>query len=281
MDKRKFSEQDISTKFITPAIESAGWDRMKQYVEQKTFTDGRIHIRGNLTTRGKKKRADYILYYKPNIPIGIIEVKENNHSVGAGMQQGLEYAEILNLPFIFSTNGDRFLFHDKTNLNQIETELELDEFPSPEELWSKYLKYKGIETEFAKEIVEQDYFFDGSGKTPRYYQQNAINSTLEAIARGQNRILLVMATGTGKTYTAFQIAHRLWKSKAKKRILFLADRNSLIDQTKRGDFKHFKDKMTIVQKRQVDKSYEVYLAIYQGLTGNEEEKNIFKQFWIS
>ncbi|MFV0176525.1 DEAD/DEAH box helicase family protein [Empedobacter falsenii] len=278
MDKRKFSEQDISTKFITPAIESAGWDRMKQYVEQKTFTDGRIHIRGNLTTRGKKKRADYILYYKPNIPIGIIEVKENNHSVGAGMQQGLEYAEILNLPFIFSTNGDRFLFHDKTNLNQIETELELDEFPSPEELWSKYLKYKGIETESAKEIVEQDYFFDGSGKTPRYYQQNAINSTLEAIARGQNRILLVMATGTGKTYTAFQIAHRLWKSKAKKRILFLADRNALIDQTKRGDFKHFKDKMTIVQKRQVDKSYEVYLAIYQGLTGNEEEKNIFKQF---
>lgn len=278
MDKRKFSEQDISTKFITPAIESAGWDRMKQYVEQKTFTDGRIHIRGNLTTRGKKKRADYILYYKPNIPIGIIEVKENNHSVGAGMQQGLEYAEILNLPFIFSTNGDRFLFHDKTNTSKIETELELDEFPSPETLWNKYLKYKGIETESAKEIVEQDYFFDGSGKTPRYYQQNAINSTLEAIARGQNRILLVMATGTGKTYTAFQIAHRLWKSKAKKRILFLADRNSLIDQTKRGDFKHFKDKMTIVQKRQVDKSYEVYLAIYQGLTGNEEDKNIFKQF---
>ena len=278
MDKRKFSEQDISTKFITPAIESAGWDRMKQYVEQKTFTDGRIHIRGNLTTRGKKKRADYILYYKPNIPIGIIEVKENNHSVGAGMQQGLEYAEILNLPFIFSTNGDRFLFHDKTNTSKIETELELDEFPSPETLWNKYLEYRGIETKSAKEIVEQDYFFDGSGKSPRYYQQNAINSTLEAIAKGQSRILLVMATGTGKTYTAFQIAHRLWKSKAKKRILFLADRNSLIDQTKRGDFKHFKDKMTIVQKRQVDKSYEVYLAIYQGLTGNEEEKNIFRQF---
>ncbi|MGV0919263.1 EcoAI/FtnUII family type I restriction enzme subunit R [Empedobacter falsenii] len=278
MDKRKFSEQDISTKFITPAIESAGWDRMKQYVEQKTFTDGRIHIRGKLTTRGKKKRADYILYYKPNIPIGIIEVKENNHSVGAGMQQGLEYAEILNLPFVFSTNGDRFLFHDKTNSIQIETELELNEFPSPEDLWNKYLEYKGIETKSAKEIVEQDYFFDGSGKSPRYYQQNAINSTLEAIAKGQNRILLVMATGTGKTYTAFQIAHRLWKSKAKKRILFLADRNALIDQTKRGDFKHFKDKMTIVQKRQIDKSYEVYLAIYQGLTGNEDEKNIFKQF---
>lgn len=178
----------------------------------------------------------------------------------------------------FSTNGDRFVFHDKTNQEKIETEIELDKFPSPEMLWEKYLKFKGIETPSAKNVVEQDYYFDGSGKAPRYYQQNAINLTLEAVARGQNRILLVMATGTGKTYTAFQIVHRLWKSKAKKRILFLADRNALIDQTKRGDFKHFKDKMTIVQKRQVDKSYEIYLAIYQGLTGSEEEKNIFKQF---
>lgn len=215
MDKRQYSEQDISTKFITPAIESAGWDRMTQYIKQKTFTDGRIHIRGKLTTRGKKKRADYILYYKPNIPIGIIEVKENNQSVGSGMQQGLEYAAILKLPFVFSTNGDRFLFHDKTNPNQIETEIELDELPSPETLWNKYLKYKGIDSEPAKKIVEQDYFFDGSGKSPRYYQQNAINLTLEAIARGQKRIILTMATGTGKTYTAFQIVHRLWKSRAK------------------------------------------------------------------
>lgn len=278
MDKRQYSEQDISTKFITPAIELAGWDRMTQYIEQKTFTDGRIHIRGKLTTRGKKKRADYILYYKPNIPIGIIEVKENNHSVGSGMQQGLEYADILKLPFVFSTNGDRFLFHDKTNPNQIETEIELDEFPSPETLWNKYLKYKGIDSEPAKKIVEQDYFFDGSGKSPRYYQQNAINLTLEAIARGQKRIILTMATGTGKTYTAFQIVHRLWKSRAKKRILFLADRNALIDQTKRGDFKHFKDKMTIIKNRQIDKSYEVYLAIYQGLTGNEEANNVFREF---
>lgn len=278
MNKKQLSERDICTKFITPAIEQAGWDRLTQYREEVNFTDGKIQVRGKLTARGKRKRADYILYYKPNIPIGIIEVKENNHSVGSGMQQALEYARILNLPFVFSTNGDRFLFHDKTNTTQLETEIELEDFPTPELLLEKYLQYKGLATPSAKEIVQQDYYFDGSGKTPRYYQQNAINLTLEAIARGQNRILLVMATGTGKTYTAFQIVHRLWKSRAKKRVLFLADRNALIDQTKRGDFKHFKDKMTIVQKRQVDKSYEIYLAIYQGLTGNEEDKNIFKQF---
>jgi len=278
MNKKLLSERDICTKYITPSIEDAGWDRHSQYREEVNFTDGKIQVRGKLTARGKRKRADYILYYKPNIPIGIIEVKENNHSVGAGMQQALNYAEILNLPFVFSTNGDRFLFHDKSNPNQIEKEIELSDFPSPEELWNKYLDFKGIEDESAKEIVEQDYFFDGSARTPRYYQQNAVNLTLEAIARGQNRILLVMATGTGKTYTSFQIVYRLWKSRTKKRILFLADRNALIDQTRRGDFKFFKDKMTTVQKRQVDKSYEVYLAIYQGLTGNEEEKNIFKQF---
>lgn len=278
MNKKQLSERDICTKFITPSIVKAGWDSLTQFREEVTFTDGRIHVRGKLTTRGAKKRADYLLYYKPNIPIGIIEAKDNNHSVGAGMQQALEYSEILNLPFVFSSNGDRFVFHDKTNTIEIEKEIELDEFPSPNELWEKYLTFKGLQNPKAREIVEQDYFFDGSGRTPRYYQQNAINLTLEAIAKGQDRILLVMATGTGKTYTAFQIAHRLWKAKAKKRILFLADRNSLVDQTKRGDFKHFKDKMTIVKNRKVEKAYEVYLAIYQGLTGSEEEQNIFKQF---
>lgn len=278
MDKSKLSERDICTKFITPAIEAAGWDRMTQYREEVNFTDGKIHVRGKLVTRGARKRADYILYFKPNIPIAIIEVKENNYSLGHGMQQALSYADILNIPFVFSTNGDGFLFHDKTNPSRLETELSLDNFPSPENLWQKYLISKGLASEGAQQIVEQDYYFEGQGRNPRYYQQNAINATLEAIARGQNRILLVMATGTGKTYTAFQIVYRLWKSKTKKRILFLADRNALIDQTKRGDFKFFKDKMTVVQKREVDKSYEVYLAIYQGLTGNEDEKNIFKQF---
>lgn len=156
--------------------------------------------------------------------------------------------------------------------------MDLDNFPTPEQLWEKYKKYKGIATVSAEKIASQDYYFDGSGRKPRYYQQIAINRTVEAIANGQNRILLVMATGTGKTYTAFQIIHRLWKCGAKKRILFLADRNALIDQTKRGNFKHFKDKMTVVKRRQVDKSFEIYLSLYQGLSGNEDDKNIYKQF---
>lgn len=278
MNLFELTEQDICTKFVTPAILKAGWDIDKQIKEQRTFTDGRIIVRGRITKRGAKKRADYILYYKTNIPIAVIEAKDAKRPVGGGMQQALDYADILGVPFVFSTNGTGFLFHDKTNTDQIEKELSLEEFPSPEELWNKYLKFKGIEDEDKKAIVEQDYFFDASGRSPRYYQVNAINRTLEAIAQGKNRILLVMATGTGKTYTSFQIVHRLWKSRAKKRILFLADRNALIEQTQKSDFKYFKDKMTIVQKRQVDKSYEVYLAIYQGLTGNEEEKNIFKQF---
>lgn len=278
MSKKLLSERDICTKFISPAIEDAGWNKLTQYLEEVSFTDGKIYVKGRLTTRGVRKRADYILYYKPNIPIAIIEAKDNKHSVGSGMQQALDYAQILDIPFVFSSNGDGFLFHDKTNAVRIEQELNLYQFPTPEVLWEKYKDFKGIVTEEAEKIIEQDYFFDGSGRRPRYYQQNAVNRTLEAIASGQNRILLVMATGTGKTYTAFQIAYRLWKSKTKKRILFLADRNSLVDQTKRGDFKHFKDKMTVIQKRQIDKSYEIYLAIYQGLTGSEEEKNIFKQF---
>lgn len=278
MSKKLLSERDICTKFISPAIENAGWNKQTQYLEEVFFTDGKIYVKGRLTARGTRKRADYILYYKPNIPIAIIEAKDNKHTVGAGMQQALEYARILDIPFVFSSNGDGFLFHDKTNTQNIEQELPLEEFPSPEHLWRKYKVFKGINGERANQIVEQDYFFDGSGRRPRYYQQNAVNRTLEAIASGQDRILLVMATGTGKTYTAFQIAYRLWKSRTKKRILFLADRNSLVDQTRRGDFKHFRDKMTVIKKRQVDKSYEIYLAIYQGLTGSEEEKNIFKQF---
>lgn len=279
MNKKDLSERDICTKFITPSIEKAGWDRKTQYLEEVSFTAGRIYVRGKLTARGKRKRADYILYYKPNIPIAIIEAKDNKHAVNAGIQQALDYAEILDIPFAFSSNGDGFLFHDKTaSENQIETELDNNSFPTPEELWIKYKKYKGIENTEAEKVVAQDYFFDGSGRSPRYYQQIAINRAVEAIAKGQNRVLLVMATGTGKTYTAFQIIHRLWKSRTKQRILFLADRNALIDQTRRGDFKHFKDKMTVVKHRMIDKSYEVYLALYQGLSGADEEANAYKQF---
>lgn len=279
MDKKTLSERDICTKFITPAIEKAGWDKHTQLLEEVSFTDGKIFVRGRLTARGKAKRADYILYYKPNIPIAIVEAKDNNHSVRSGIQQALDYARILDIPCVFSSNGDGFLFHDRSAEGEnIETELDIDSFPNPEQLWERYKKFKGIITTEEETIVAQEYFFDGTGRRPRYYQQIAVNRTVEAIAKGQNRLLLVMATGTGKTYTAFQIIHRLWKSGTKKRILFLADRNALIDQTKRGDFKHFKDKMTVVKQRMVDKSYEIYLALYQGLSGGEEDKNVYKQF---
>jgi len=279
VNKKALSERDVCTKFISPALKNAGWDTMLQVLEECSFTDGKIYVRGKLTTRGKRKRADYILYYKPNIPIAIIEAKDNNHTIAAGMQQALDYARILDIPCVFSSNGDGFLFHDRSVKDgDIETEIGIDQFPSPEKLWEKYKTYKGIVTPEAEKIIEQEYFVDGTGRSPRYYQQIAVNRTVEAVAKGQNRLLLVMATGTGKTYTAFQIIHRLWKSGTKKRILFLADRNALIDQTRRGDFKHFKDKMTVVKRRQVDKSFEIYLALYQGISGADDSANVYKQF---
>jgi type I restriction enzyme, R subunit len=277
--KKDLSERDICTQFILPALIKAGWDIEKQIREEVFFTDGRIFVKGQKTARGERKRADFILYLKPNIPIAIIEAKDNNHSVGSGLQQALGYAKILDIPAAFSSNGDAFIMHDGSGLSRpIEKELSLDSFPSPATLWTIYKKYKGIETPEQEEIVSFDYFFDGSGRTPRYYQQIAINRTVEAIAQGQNRILLVMATGTGKTYTAFQIIYRLWKNGRKKRILFLADRNVLIDQTKRNDFKHFKERMTIIRKKKIDKAFEIYLALYQGLTNYNEDKDAYKEF---
>lgn len=277
-DKKQLSERDICTKYITPALEKAGWDKHIHYLEEVNITDGKILVKGSLTTRAKNKRADYILYYKDN-PVAVVEAKDNKHAIGAGMQQALEYARMLDIPCVFSSNGDAFLFHDKTATDEnIEIEISLDEFPSPEELWLKYKTFKGLNTPITEKVALQKYYSDGSGRRPRYYQQIAINRTVQAIAKGENRILLIMATGTGKTYTAFQIAYILWKSGVKKRILFLADRKALISQTQKGDFKYFKDKMTVVEKRQIDKSYEIYLALYQGLSGNEEDKNIYKQF---
>ena len=273
--KKQLSERDICTKYINPALSKAGWDLGVQVREEVSFTDGRIIVQGKLYARGKRKRADYILYHKPNIPIAIIEAKDNNHPIGSGMQQALEYAEILQIPFVFTSNGDSFVFHDKTSVDRPrEKEIALDKFPSPKELWNKYLGENDIVTEEGREIVEQDYYVDQSGKSPRYYQQNAVNRTIEAIAKGQNRILLVMATGTGKTYTAFNIIWRLWKSGIRKRILFLADRNALLTQTKNGDFAPFgSDIMHIIKNRKIDKSYQIYYALYQGLTSNEESKN--------
>lgn len=278
MDKKKLTERDICTKFITPALEQAGWDIQSQVREEYPVTDGRIIVRGRMHTRARPRRADYVLNYKKNLPLAIIEAKDNKHSVGAGMQQALAYSDALDAPFVFSSNGDGFLFHDHTGLfGKTESTLSLDEFPSPETLWELYCQHKGI-SQSARQTVEQPYYDDGSGRTPRYYQTVAINRTVEAVARGQNRILLVMATGTGKTFTAFQIIWRLWKAKQKKRILFLADRNILVDQTKNNDFKPFGQAMTKVTNRTVDKSYEIYLSLYQAVTGSEDEQNIYKQF---
>ncbi|QIB51530.1 EcoAI/FtnUII family type I restriction enzme subunit R [Pseudomonas sp. OIL-1] len=278
MDKKSLSERDICSKYIAPAVQRAGWDMHRQVREEVSFTKGRIIVRGKLHSRGKSRRADFILYHQPNLPLAVIEAKVNKQSMGSGMQQALSYAESLDVPFVFSSNGDGFLFHDRSGTgSQIETQLTLEQFPSAQELWQRYCQWKGLDQQ-ARQKVEAPYYDDGSGRMPRYYQTNAINRTIEAIARGQDRILLVMATGTGKTYTAFQIIWRLWKSRQKKRILFLADRNILVDQTKNNDFKPFGQAMTKIAKRQIDTSYEIYLSLYQAVTGNEEEMNIYKQF---
>ena len=280
MNKKDLSERDICTKFITPAIIKSGWDKDSQIREEVSFTAGKVIVRGKLVSRGKGKRADYILYYKNNIPIAVIEAKDNKYSVGAGIQQAIEYAETLDIPFVFSSNGDAFLFHDRTvDLGKKEIELPLDKFPKPQELWEKFKKFKQIEDTETEKVYTQNYHKDiSSNKEPRYYQRIAINRAVEAIAKGQDRVLLVMATGTGKTYTAFQIIWRLWKAKKKRRILFLADRNILVDQTKSQDFAPFGDKMTKITKRHIDKSYEIYLALYQGITGNDEDKDAYKEF---
>ncbi len=281
MNKKSLTEADIRTKFITPAIVGPNgdkWDVMTQIREEVYFTKGRVIVRGKTVKRGEAQKADYVLSYKPNLPLAVVEAKDNSHSVGDGMQQALEYAEILDVPFAYSSNGDAFLEHDRTGKGPtVEKEFPLDRFPSPEELWSRYCIAKGFNA--TQETVNtQDYYDDLSGKLPRYYQLTAINRTVEAITRGANRILLVMATGTGKTYTAFQIIWRLWKSGAKKRILFLVDRNILADQTKTNDFKPFGNAMTKITNRTADKAFEIYLALYQAVSGTEEEQNIYKQF---
>jgi type I restriction enzyme R subunit len=299
LNKHELSERDICTKYILPALTAAGWDAMLQLREEFEISKGRITVRGKLVARAAPRRADFVLCYKPNIPIAVIEAKNASRSVGAGMQQALAYAETLNVPFAFSSNGDGFVFHDRTGFSaQTETTLANHEFPSPETLWASYRRWKGLD-ETAERIILQDYHQDSGNKTPRYYQLNAINATIEAIAKGQNRILLVMATGTGKTYTAFQIIWRLWKSGRKKRILFLADRNVLIDQTMVNDFRPFGGAMAklstrsktieradgsavdlplaVDRQRRIDTAYEIYLGLYQAITGPEEQQKLFRE----
>ncbi len=300
MSKKALSETDIRSKFITPAVIKAGWDLQTQIREEVSFTKGRIIVRGKLVTRGKAKRADYILSYRPNLPIALIEAKDNTCAVGDGMQQALDYAETLGIPFVFTSNGDGFVFHDRTGqAAQTETTLTLDQFPSPDQLWARYCAWKGLKPA-NESVVLQPFHDDGSGKGPRYYQVNAINAAMVAIAKGQNRVLLVMATGTGKTYTAFQIIWRLWKAGLKKRILFLADRNVLVDQTMVNDFRPFGPAMAklstasktiermdgstvdlavaLDSKRRIDTAFEIYLGLYQAITGPDEKDKLFREF---
>ena len=304
MHKKNLSESDICDKFIRPAMEQAGWNGMDQIYREYPLRAGRVVVRGKQAQRDQSTvlRADYALFFKANIPLAVVEAKDNQHAVGAGMAQAIQYAELLGVPFSFASNGDGFVFRDATLADGVlERNLTLDEFPAPGELWSRYCAWKGW-SDAVREVAAFDY---APSKTPRYYQMNAINRTVEAIAAGQNRVLLVMATGTGKTYTAFQIIWRLWKSGAKNRILFLADRNILIDQTMVNDFRPFKGAMAklsphakgvervdaqgqvtvddvelAVNKttKQVDKSYEIYLSLYQAVTGSDEADNIYKQF---
>ncbi len=300
VDRASLSERDVCSKFITPAITSAGWDLKTQIREEVSFTKGRIIVRGKLVTRGKAKRADYVLYLKPNLPLALIEAKDAQHAAGDGMQQALAYAETLDIPFVFSSNGKAFVFHDRTGMSpERETVIPLDGFPAPQDLWARYRAWKDLDPE-AEEVVLQDYYDDGSGKAPRYYQVNAVNAAVEAIAKGRDRVLLVMATGTGKTYTAFQIIWRLWRAKRKKRILFLADRNILVDQTMVNDFRPFGPAMAklstrsktierpdgtevdlslaLDRKRRIDTAYEIYLGLYQSITGPEEAKKLYREF---
>src|SRR6056297_125429 len=271
----KMTETEICQNYITPAIVQAGWNKKRQIRREYSFTDGRIIVRGKATKRGKQKKADYLLEYKPNVPLAVVEAKNNTLSVGNGLQQGIEYADALDVPFVYSSNGDAFKEHD--NITGQERELKLSEFPSPEELWHRYKNYKDIDQE-EEEIITQDYYYEQGGKTPRYYQQVAINRSVEAIAKGRDRILLVMATGTGKTFTAFQIIHRLWKAREMKRILFLADRNVLVDQAMGNDFHPFKNIMQKVKRGKVDKAQQIYMALYQSMTGPEEWEKTFKNF---
>jgi type I restriction enzyme R subunit len=297
------SEDDISVKFITPALHRAGWDEDTQIRRQVSFTRGRIIVRGRMVARGKPKRADFVLYHQ-HIALALIEAKRLHVDAGHGMQQALDYASALDVPFVFSSNGKGFVLHDRTGLSpQLETPLGLDEFPSPEQLWARYRQWKGYTPE-QEQIVLQPYHDDGSSKEPRYYQRNAINAAVEAIARGQQRVLLVMATGTGKTYTAFQIIWRLWKSNwragKQKRVLFLADRNVLVDQTMVNDFRPFGQTMAklstgantierddgsrseitlaLDSKRRIDTSYEIYLGLYQSLTGPDDRQKLYREF---
>ena len=273
LNKKELTEEDIKLKYITPALQEAEWDVKNQIRCEYYYTAGKINVRENIAQRGKGKKVDYLLSYKANIPIAIVEAKDNNVPISHGIQQGMDYAYDLDIPFAYSSNGDGFYEHDM--ITGEERELKLEEFPTPKQLWDRYLSEKEITPE-QEQLITEPYYFMDINKTPRYYQRIAINKTIEAIAKGKKRLLLVMATGTGKTFTAFQIIHRLHKSGKMKKVLYLADRNVLIDQTMQNDFKPFQKVMTKVEHRNMDSSYEIYMSLYHQLRSTEEE--IYKQF---
>ena len=255
---KSLSEEDIKNRYITPAIEASGWE--KEFIRMEYyFTAGRIMVQGHFKHRKAGKKADYLLYTRENYPIAVVEAKDYKHKSIDGLQQAIEYADILDLQFAYSTNGEEFVEHDM--VTGAERHIPMNEFPTPLELRERLRAAKNY-TEQEEEVVDFPYYTNADSHEPRYYQRIAINKTIEAVARGQNRIMLVMATGTGKTFTAFQIIHRLHASGLKKRILYLADRNILIDQTMVQDFKPFKKFMTKVQSRSPESGYELYMSLY-------------------
>lgn len=278
VNKKELKEQEIRTLFITPALQRKGWAVSVNMREEYYFTDGRVLVIGNQHSVAEGKKADYLLYHKGK-PIAVVEAKDNKHAVGGGIQQAMDYAQILDLKFAYSSNGDAFLEHDF--ITGKETEIKLEDFPTEEELYNRYLESKSYTSEELN-IIETPFYYDAHSHEPRYYQRIAVDRTVEAIARGLQRVLVVMATGTGKTFTAFQIIHKLHKSKAKKKILYLADRNVLIDQTMVQDFKPFKKQGIITKiispkegEAKINSAFEVYMALYHQLVGKEGKPDPF------
>ncbi len=277
LSKKQMSEEDIKLQYITPAITSK-WDRGKITMETQV-TDGKINLKGNFVFREKPKRADYILYLNANNPIAVIEAKDNKHSISYGLQQAMEYARMLDLPFAYSSNGDGFAEHDF--LTGKERQFGLDEFPTEAELIARFKQESGI-THIQETVIEQPYYSSQTTYPPRYYQRIAINRTVDAIAKGQDRILLVMATGTGKTYTAFQIVYRLLQSGLKRKVLYLADRNILVDQSIQQDFAPLEKVIHKINVAKDDKStitsHEVYFSLYQQLVGDDDKEHFSELF---
>lgn len=283
LTKKQMTEEDIKLNYITPALNKSGWMNGEHITMETRITDGRINLRGNMAARSEPKKVDYLLYLNRYYPIAVVEAKDNTHTISFGLQQAMTYAEMLDLPFAYSSNGDGFEEHDF--LTGAERTLSMDEFPTVEELISRYKMEKnggkGLNEEEEK-LLSQPYYSSQKTFPPRYYQRNAVNRTLDAIARGQNRILLVMATGTGKTYTAFQIVYRLLASGVKRKVLYLADRNNLVDQSIQQDFSPLEKVIHKVNfakdRKDTITSHEVYFALYQQLVGDDDKEHYSELF---